>query len=240
MLLDVLREISPSRDSTAEFCATSKASRAGTRPPRTQAVDGLSIADGREDRRGPLGAETPPVTSAYRMWSDESFHPPMFAFQVGKTRLGYQLRCIEDLHAMLKEHDDWIELGAADEQKPAKDGTVEAWARAADNPVGGWYGSRKDSAAGSGRTCRRCWKRSASRSSNTSRATTGCAPAERAVGSSTRRPDPGSLGGWSGSRRCSAPGRNRTEVGPFPLRSTICGGPTRTRARAPRRRAPRP
>jgi hypothetical protein len=62
---------------------------------------------------------------------------------VGKTTLSYRLRCIEDLHAMLVAHGDWMELGSADEQKPAKEGTVEAWARAADNPVGDWYGLRK-------------------------------------------------------------------------------------------------
>ena len=53
------------------------------------------------------------------------------------------LRAIDDLHAMLKKHGDWMPLGTADEQKPAADGTVEAWGRAADNPVGGWYGLRK-------------------------------------------------------------------------------------------------
>ena len=90
----------------------------------------------------PWVLKTPPGTSEYQMWRDETADPPTLVCQVGKTRLGYQLRCIEDLRAMLKEHGDWIELGAADEQKPAKDGTVEAWARAADNPVGGWYGSR--------------------------------------------------------------------------------------------------
>ena len=37
---------------------------------------------------------------------------------------------------------DWVPLGAADEKKPAADGTVEAWGRSADNPVGGWYGLR--------------------------------------------------------------------------------------------------
>ena len=63
--------------------------------------------------------------------------------QVGATQLRYQLRCIEDLHAMLREHGDWIELGAADEQKPAKEGTVEAWGRSPNNPVGGWYGTKK-------------------------------------------------------------------------------------------------
>jgi len=44
---------------------------------------------------------------------------------------------------MLVAHGDWMPLGSADEQKPAADGTVEAWARAADNPVGGWYGLKK-------------------------------------------------------------------------------------------------
>jgi hypothetical protein len=62
---------------------------------------------------------------------------------VGSTKLGYQGRCIEDLHAMLWEHGDWMELGAADEQKQAKDGTVEAWGRSSENPVGGWYGTKK-------------------------------------------------------------------------------------------------
>jgi len=62
---------------------------------------------------------------------------------VGKTVLHYDLRIIDDLHAMLKENGDWVELGNADEQKPAKEGSVEAWARSNDNPVGGWYGIKK-------------------------------------------------------------------------------------------------
>jgi hypothetical protein len=62
---------------------------------------------------------------------------------VGKTRLGYKLSAIEDLHAMLRQRGDWVELGSADEQKPAKDGTVEAWARSPENPAGGWYGTKK-------------------------------------------------------------------------------------------------
>ena len=57
--------------------------------------------------------------------------------------LSYQARCLDDLHAMLKAHGDWMLLGSADEQKPAAEGTVEAWARSADNPVGGWYGLKK-------------------------------------------------------------------------------------------------
>jgi hypothetical protein len=77
------------------------------------------------------------------MWRDEEADPATLVCEVGSTKLGYRLRCIEDLQAMLKEHGDWIELGSADEQKPAKEGTVEAWGRSPDNPVGGWYGIKK-------------------------------------------------------------------------------------------------
>lgn len=57
--------------------------------------------------------------------------------------LHYDARAIDDLHAMLKKHGDWMDLGGADEQKPAKEGTVEAWGRSESNPVGGWYGLKK-------------------------------------------------------------------------------------------------
>ena len=69
--------------------------------------------------------------------------PPALVVVVGKTELRYDLRCLEDLHSMLKSHGDWMALGSADEQKPAAEGTVEAWARSSDNPVGGWYGLKK-------------------------------------------------------------------------------------------------
>ena len=62
---------------------------------------------------------------------------------VVKTVLYYDYRCLADLHEMLKKSGDWIELGSADEQKPAKEGTVEAWGRSEKNPVGGWYGLKK-------------------------------------------------------------------------------------------------
>jgi hypothetical protein len=91
----------------------------------------------------PWQLTTPPGTSGYTMYRDETVNPPRLVCQVGTTTLSYQLRCLEDLAAMLHAHGDWMELGAADEQKPAKDGTVEAWARAESNPVGGWYGLRK-------------------------------------------------------------------------------------------------
>ena len=77
------------------------------------------------------------------MWRDEAADPPTLVCQVGSTQLKYDLRCIDDLHAMLKAHGDWMPLGATDEQKPAVDGTVEAWGRSESNPVGGWYGLRK-------------------------------------------------------------------------------------------------
>ncbi len=86
---------------------------------------------------------TPPGGSEFDAWRDDAADPPALVVQVGATQLRYHLRCIADLQAMLVEHGDWIPLGNADEQKEAKPGTVEAWARAADNPVGGWYGLKK-------------------------------------------------------------------------------------------------
>jgi hypothetical protein len=91
----------------------------------------------------PWQLTTPPGTSGYQMWKDEVAEPPALVCQVGKTQLRYHLRAVEDLHAMLTAHGDWMPLGGTDEQKPAPAGTVEAWGRAPDNPVGGWYGLRK-------------------------------------------------------------------------------------------------
>jgi hypothetical protein len=91
----------------------------------------------------PWVLKTPPGTSEYEMYRDGSVDPPALVCQVGSTKLSYDARAIDDLHAMLKAHGDWMDLGAADEQKPAKDGTVEAWARSESNPLGGWYGLRK-------------------------------------------------------------------------------------------------
>jgi hypothetical protein len=101
------------------------------------------MATGAGTKDDPWVLRTPPGTSEYTMYRDEAADPPALVCQVGSTRLGYQLRAIDDLHAMLKAHGDWMPLGAADENKPAADGTVEAWGRAPDNPVGGWYGVRK-------------------------------------------------------------------------------------------------
>lgn len=86
---------------------------------------------------------TPPGRSEFSAWRDPSLDPPAVVVKVGKTVLRYHLRCLDDLHAMLLEHGDWMPLGNADEQKPADPDTVEGWGRAADNPVGGFYGIKK-------------------------------------------------------------------------------------------------
>jgi hypothetical protein len=98
---------------------------------------------GKGTQDDPWILKTPPGTSEYKMYRDEAASPPALVCIVGSTKLSYQLRCIEDLHAMLKKHGDWMMLGSADEQKPAANGTVEAWARSPKNPVGGWYGLKK-------------------------------------------------------------------------------------------------
>jgi hypothetical protein len=101
------------------------------------------MADGTGTKEDPWRLKTPPGSSEYEMYRDEEADPPTLVCVVGKTKLGYQLRCIEDLHAMLVEHGDWIALGAADESKTPADGTVEAWGRSPDNPAGGFYGVKK-------------------------------------------------------------------------------------------------
>ena len=94
-------------------------------------------------REEPWLLKTPSGGSEFQAYSDEALDPPALVVLVGKTELRYHLRCLTDLHAMLKLHGDWMPLGSADEQKPAAEGTVEAWARSANNPVGGWYGLKK-------------------------------------------------------------------------------------------------
>jgi hypothetical protein len=98
---------------------------------------------GNGTKESPWLLKTPPGTSDYMMYRDEAADPPALVCVVGRTELRYQLRCIEELHAMLKAHGDWMLLGSADEQKPAAEGTVEAWGRSAKNPVKGWYGLKK-------------------------------------------------------------------------------------------------
>ena len=103
----------------------------------TDAVTGSGTSD------DPWVLRTPPGTSEYRMHRDDRADPPELVCQVGSTNLSYLGRCLDDVPTMLRVHGDWMELGSADENKPAKEGTLEAWARSGSNPVGGWYGLRK-------------------------------------------------------------------------------------------------
>ena len=91
----------------------------------------------------PWQLTTAPGSSGYTMYRDEAADPPVLVCQVGTTTLKYHLSAVDDLHAWLRDQGDWVPLGAADEQKDAAPGTVEAFGRAADNPVDGWYGLRK-------------------------------------------------------------------------------------------------
>ena len=91
----------------------------------------------------PWRLKTPPLTSEYEMFLDERDGRKVLVCVVGKTTLLYDAQAIDDLHEMLKQRGDWVELGSADEQKTARDGTVEAWGRSPQNPVGGWYGLKK-------------------------------------------------------------------------------------------------
>ena len=117
-----------------------------------------TIRTGTED--DPWQLHTPPGSSAYTMYRDEEADPPALVCQVGSTQLRYHLSAIDDLHAMLKAHGDWMPLGGADEQKPAAEGTVEAWGRSADIRSVAGTASRRVSVAGSASTCRLCSRRS--------------------------------------------------------------------------------
>ena len=103
----------------------------------------MDVMTGSGSKDDPWTLTTAPGSSTYEMYRDDEADPPVLVCQVGTTRLTYQARAIDDLHAWLREKGDWVPLGAADEKKEAKDDTVEAFGRSADNPVGGWYGSRK-------------------------------------------------------------------------------------------------
>jgi len=94
-------------------------------------------------REDPWILTTPPGKSQYTAYRDGGADPPAIVVQVGSTELRYHMSAIDDLHAMLKAHGDWMALGNADEQKPAAEGSVEAWGRSPENPVGGWYGLKK-------------------------------------------------------------------------------------------------
>jgi len=111
--------------------------------PTIDQEDVVADATGSGTREDPWVLKTPPGSSSYEAYRDPEADPPALVVQVGKTQLRYHLRAIDDLRAMLADHGDWMPLGSADEGKPAAAGTVEAWARADDNPVAGWYGLKK-------------------------------------------------------------------------------------------------
>lgn len=101
------------------------------------------MATGTGTPEDPWQLTTPPGSSQYTMYRDDTSDPATIICQVGSTKLLYDARAIADLHAWLTEQGDWVPLGAADEQKEAAPGTVEAWGRSEENPLGGWYGLRK-------------------------------------------------------------------------------------------------
>ena len=101
----------------------------------------ITYGTGAED--DPWILKTPPLSSEFQAWKNETADIPALVVDVGKTRLSYQLRCLDDCHKMLLDYGDWMPLGNADEGKPVKEGTLEAWARSETNPVGGYYGLRK-------------------------------------------------------------------------------------------------
>ena len=103
-------------------------------------ADGVKGNGSSED---PWVLKTPPGSSEFTAFRDATLDPPALVVRVGKTELRYDLRCLDDLHAMLEQNGGWVPLGSADEQKLAADGTVEAWGRSPENPIGGWYGLKK-------------------------------------------------------------------------------------------------
>ena len=103
----------------------------------------MSKVKGKGTKENPWELKTPPGSSGYQMYRIEKDGKDILVCTVGTTILHYDARCLDDLHAMLKKHGDWMELGSADEQKPAREGTVEAWGRSPQNPVAGWYGLKK-------------------------------------------------------------------------------------------------
>jgi hypothetical protein len=101
------------------------------------------VTYGTGTKADPWVLKTPSLSSEFQAWREEDATPPALVVQVGTTKLSYQLRCLEDLPAMLRKQGDWVLLGNADEGKPTPDGSIEAWARSPKNPVGGYYGLRK-------------------------------------------------------------------------------------------------
>ncbi|MET7029512.1 DUF6855 family protein [Sediminicola luteus] len=94
-------------------------------------------------KENPMVLKTPPLSSEYTMHVAEKDGKEILVCTVKSTILHYDIRCLEDLYTMLKEHGDWMELGSKDEKVETKEGTVEHWGRSPKNPIGGWYGLKK-------------------------------------------------------------------------------------------------
>ena len=94
-------------------------------------------------KENPWNLQTPPLSSNYLMYYDLKDGKEIIVCVVGKTILHYDWRIINDLHEMLKKEGDWVLLGSKDEKVETKEGTIEHWGRAKDNPIGGWYGLKK-------------------------------------------------------------------------------------------------
>ena len=91
----------------------------------------------------PWKLRTPPGSAEYTIHTEDREGRRVLVCTVGSTVLLYDARCVADLHAMLAAAGEWVPLGGADEQKPAPEGSVEAWGRSPGNPIGGWYGLKK-------------------------------------------------------------------------------------------------
>ncbi len=94
-------------------------------------------------KENPLTLKTPPLSSEYTMHVDEKDGQEILVCTVKTTILHYDIRCLNDLHEMLKAHGDWMLLGSKDEKAQTAEGTVEHWGRSPENPIGGWYGLKK-------------------------------------------------------------------------------------------------
>ena len=123
--------------------AKAKAKTAAKTKAKPATAKPAAKASGNGTKARPWKLKTPPGTSDYQMYRADDADPPAIVCVVGTTELRYHASAIEDLHAMPKRHGDWMPLGSADEQKPAAEGTVEAWGRSPKNPVKGWYGLKK-------------------------------------------------------------------------------------------------
>src|SRR3990170_2112444 len=139
-----LRSLPRGRNGRPPLLPQKRSFRYRSRPRSLEEVEVAKASfKGKGTRKEPWILKTPPGTSEFSAFRDEALDPPALVVQVGKTELRYQLRCIDDLHSMLKTHGDWMLLGSADEQKDAAPGTVEAWGRSPKSPVKGWYGLKQ-------------------------------------------------------------------------------------------------